>query len=121
DVRDDRAELWGSTQDPDEVAARVAKVTGLPRTSITVHLTRAGGGFGRRLMVDYAGEAAALSKAARRPVQVVWTRDDDIQHDYYRPAGHHRLRAALSTGGEIAAWTHHLANPSRYGFARVKA
>ena len=69
-------------------------------------------------MDDYAAEAAFLSKEAQRPVKVVWTRDDDVQHDYYRPAGHHRLRAGLSASGEVTAWSHHLANTSRYAFAK---
>jgi isoquinoline 1-oxidoreductase beta subunit len=120
DVRTDRAGLWGSTQDPDGVVAGVAAATGLSPKSITVHLSRSGGGFGRRLLVDYAIEAAFLSKVAGRPVKVVWTREDDIQHDFYRPAGHHRLRAALDATGRVTAWTQHLANTSRYDFARRK-
>lgn len=118
DVRDDGAELWGSTQAPENVVARVAKLTGLRPESIHLHLTRSGGGFGRRLMDDYAGEAAALSHAVKQPVKVVWTRDDDVQHDYYRPAGHHRLRAALDSSGSVVAWEHRLASNSRYGYAR---
>jgi isoquinoline 1-oxidoreductase subunit beta len=118
DVRADRAELWGSTQVPENVARRIAAATGLKPAAITVHLSRSGGGFGRRLMDDYAAEAAFLSKEAQRPVKVVWTRDDDIQHDYYRPAGHHRLRAGLSASGAVTAWSHHLANASRYAFAK---
>ncbi len=118
DVRADRADMWGSTQAPENVARRVAELTGLKAEAITVHLGRSGGGFGRRLMDDYAAEAAFLSKEAQRPVKVIWTREDDVQHDYYRPAGHHRLRAGLSASGEITAWSHHLANTSRYAFAK---
>jgi isoquinoline 1-oxidoreductase beta subunit len=118
DVRADRAEMWGSTQVPGNVAGRVAALTGLKPEAITVHLGRAGGGFGRRLMDDYAAEAAFLSKEAQRPVKVIWTRDDDVQHDYYRPAGHHRMRAGLSASGTVTAWSHHLANTSRYAFAK---
>jgi isoquinoline 1-oxidoreductase subunit beta len=118
DVRADRADMWGSTQAPENVARRVAELTGLKPETITVHLGRSGGGFGRRLMDDYAAEAAFLSKEAQRPVKVIWTRDDDVQHDYYRPAGHHALRAGLSASGEVTAWSHHLANTSRYAFAK---
>jgi len=118
DVRADRAEMWGSTQAPGSVAQHVAALTGLKPEAITVHLNRSGGGFGRRLMADYAAEAAFLSKEAQRPVKVVWTREDDVQHDYYRPAGHHRLRAGLSATGTVTAWSHHLANTSRYAFAK---
>jgi isoquinoline 1-oxidoreductase beta subunit len=81
-------------------------------------MTRAGGGFGRRLMADYAAEAAFLSKEAGAPVQVVRSREEDIRQDYYRPAGMHRLRAGLDKKGRPVAWAHHLANTSRYEFAR---
>jgi isoquinoline 1-oxidoreductase beta subunit len=118
DVRADGAELWGSTQAPGNCVGRVASITGLKPSQITLHMTRSGGGFGRRLMDDYAAEAAALSKQVQRPVKVVWTRDDDIQHDFYRPAGHHRLRAVLTPTGGVAAYAHHVANTSRYAFAK---
>ena len=117
DVRADRCEVWVPTQDPGDVRATVAETTGLPPDRVTVHPTRSGGGFGRRLMVDYAAEAALLSQRAGAPVQVVWTREDDLSHDFYRPAARHRLRAALDAGGRVTAWTHHLANPSRYAYA----
>ena len=118
DVRADRAELWGSTQVPGNCAARVAEITKLPRNAITVHLPRSGGGFGRRLMDDYAAEAAYLSFAVKRPVKVVWTREDDFRHDFYRPAGHQRLQAGLSADGKVVAWRQHIANTSRYDFAK---
>ncbi|HVE78466.1 MAG TPA: molybdopterin cofactor-binding domain-containing protein [Gemmatimonadaceae bacterium] len=117
-VRADGAELWGPMQDPGGAQRLAAQVTGLPERSITVHVHRSGGGFGRRLMSDAAAEAAFLSKAVGAPVQVVWTREDDLRHDYYRPSGCHRLRAALDARGALVAWTHHLANTSRYQFAR---
>jgi isoquinoline 1-oxidoreductase beta subunit len=118
DVRSDRAELWGSTQVPGNVVRRVASVTGLTPAQITLHMNRSGGGFGRRLMDDYTAEAAVLSKQMQRPVKVVWTREDDIQHDFYRPAGQHRLRAVLTPSGEVSAYAHHVANTSRYAFAK---
>ena len=117
DVRADRCEVWVPTQDPADVRDMVARTTGLPPERVTVHPTRSGGGFGRRLMVDYAGEAALLSQRAGAPVQVVWTREDDLSHDFYRPAGRHRLRAALDGSGRVTAWSQHLANPSRYAYA----
>jgi isoquinoline 1-oxidoreductase beta subunit len=116
-VRDGHCDVWGPMQDPDDVKALVASVTGFAAAAVTVHMTRAGGGFGRRLMSDYAAEAAFLSQAAGAPVKVIWTREDDLQHDYYRPAGWHHLRAGLDAGGRPLAWTHHLANASRYAFA----
>jgi isoquinoline 1-oxidoreductase subunit beta len=117
DVRGDRVELWGPTQDPGDAQAIAAEVVGVPRANVTVHIERSGGGFGRRLMVDYAAEAAFLSKAAGAPVKVVRTREDDLQHDYYRPSGMHRVRAAVDAAGAPVAWAQHLANTSRYAFA----
>lgn len=118
-ARADRCEVWAPTQDPGDVRAIVARTVGLPPDRVTVHPTRSGGGFGRRLMVDYAAEAALLSQRSGAPVQVVWTREDDLSHDFYRPAGRHRLRAALDGTGRVTAWWHHLANPSRYAYAGV--
>jgi len=117
DVRGDRVELWGPTQDPGDARDLAASVVGVPAANVTVHMSRSGGGFGRRLMVDYATEAVFLSKAVGAPVQVVRTREDDLQHDYYRPAGLHRVRAALDPSGAPVAWAQHLANTSRYAFA----
>ena len=76
-------------------------------------MTRIGGGFGRRLTSDYAAEAAYVSKAVGAPVQVVWSREDDMRHDYYRPAGLHHVRAGLDAGGRLSVWHHHLVNVSR--------
>jgi isoquinoline 1-oxidoreductase subunit beta len=118
-VRAGRAELWGPMQDPDGVRELAARVTGLDATAITVHMTRSGGGFGRRLMSDFGAEAAYLSKAARRPVQVLWTREEDLSQDFYRPCAVHRLRAAVSGEGRVIAWDQRLANPSRYAYAKA--
>ena len=117
DVRGDRVELWGPTQDPVDARDLAAQVVGVRPENVTVHLERSGGGFGRRLMVDYAGEAAFLSKEVGAPVKVVRTREEDLQHDYYRPAGMHRVRAAIDASGGVVAWAQHLANTSRYAFA----
>ena len=117
-VHDGRCELWGPMQDPGGARGLAARVTGLPPAAVSVHMTRSGGGFGRRLMSDFAAEAALIAKAAGRPVQVVWTREDDLQHDFYRPAGRHHLRAGLDGDGKLVAWTHHIVNTSRYAFRR---
>ena len=117
DVRADRAEVWGPTQDPGGVQDLVSRVAGIPRANVTVNMERSGGGFGRRLMVDYAGEAAYLSKAVGAPIKVVRTREDDLQHDYYRPSGLHRVRAGVDSSGTAIVWAQHLANTSRYAFA----
>ncbi|HZM28344.1 MAG TPA: molybdopterin cofactor-binding domain-containing protein [Gemmatimonadales bacterium] len=110
-------EIWGPMQDPGGAQDLVAQVSGIARERIRIHLTPSGGGFGRRLLSDYVAEAALVSKAVGVPVQVVWTREDDLAHDYYRPAGLHRLSAGLDPQGNLVTWTHRLVNTSRYAFA----
>jgi len=117
DVRADRCEIWGPMQTPGRARGLAAAITGLSPEKIAVHMMRAGGGFGRRLMADNAAEAVTLSRAVGAPVQVVWTREDDLRHDYYRPAGFHRVRAGLDAEGNIVAWHVHTATASRYRFA----
>jgi isoquinoline 1-oxidoreductase beta subunit len=112
DVRADRAEVWAPTQAPNWARDVVAQVGGVPRESVVVHTTLMGGGFGRRYHGDFAVEAAQISKAVGKPVQVVWTREDDMQHDFYRPAFCHRMSAALGEKGDILAWTHRIASTS---------
>jgi isoquinoline 1-oxidoreductase subunit beta len=102
DVRADGCEIWAPTQNPQIAQRLVRQALGVPTT---VHVTLLGGAFGRRLEVDYAVEAAHVSKAAGAPVQVVWTREDDIRHDFYRPATYHMLRASLDAGA-VASWRH---------------
>jgi isoquinoline 1-oxidoreductase beta subunit len=113
DVTSDRCEIWAPTQNPQAVRDVAAVITGLAPSTITVHVTRMGGGFGRRFYPDFAGEAVIVSKAVGRPVQVTWTREDDIKHDFYRPAGYHVMQAGLDDRGRLVAWTQHLASASR--------
>jgi isoquinoline 1-oxidoreductase subunit beta len=112
DVGADRAEIWAPTQAPDWIQGTVAQVLGLKPPSVNVHTTLMGGGFGRRYHTDFGVEAAQVSKAVGKPVQVVWTREDDIRHDFYRQAFHHRLTAALDEQGNITAWRHRMASTS---------
>ena len=112
-VHDGRCEIVGPLQMPTSGAQVVAGVLGIPRESVSVQMTRIGGGFGRRLMSDYAAEAAYVSRAVGAPVQVVWSREDDMRHDYYRPAGLHHVRAGLGADGRLSVWHHHLVNVSR--------
>jgi len=103
DVQNGKAELYGPTQVPQEVKKQVAEQLGIKPENITVAMPRQGGGFGRKLMTDNAVEAALLSAAAQHPVQVQWTREDDMQNDFFRPAEMYRYRAALSAD-ELLSW-----------------
>ena len=103
DVRNGKAVLFGPTQVPADVKADVSKELGIPPENITVSMPRQGGGFGRKLMTDNGVEAALISAAAQGPVQVQWTREDDMQNDFYRPAEMYRYRAALSVD-KLLSW-----------------
>jgi isoquinoline 1-oxidoreductase beta subunit len=111
-VRDGECELWAPTQVPAAAADSVAQALGIPRDRVKVHITFIGGGFGRRLIQDYAVEAALLSREAGAPVQVVWTREDDIRHDFYRPAAYHAFQASLDARGNLLSWRHRGSSPS---------
>jgi len=114
DVRDDRAEVWASTQVCGEIAHMLAPVIGVPQERIVVHSTFVGGGFGRREEFDVFLQAAAASKAAKRPVKLIWSREEDIQHDFYRPAAAARFAAVLGEGGRVEALDAGLACSSIY-------
>ncbi len=105
--KDGTLELWSTTQDPAAVRRITAHITGIPESSVTVHMMRAGGAFGRRFVNDDDVEAAWLSKQAGRPVKVTWSREDDMTHDSYRPAGTIGLKAGLDAKGSILAWRQH--------------
>jgi isoquinoline 1-oxidoreductase beta subunit len=115
----DSLELWAPTQEPEWAASAAAKAVGLTPAQTRVNIPLLGGGFGRRINPDFAVEAALISKLAGGvPVKVQWTREDDLQHGYYRPASFHRLTASLDGSGNPEAWMHRLVSPSIAGYQR---
>lgn len=120
DFKPDTGEIWvrGPIQMPMSAQSIVARATGIPIDKVHVHCTRIGGGFGRRLMSDYAAEAAVVAKAIGGAVMIVDTREGDLQHDYYRPAAMHRLRAGTDAQGKIIAWDHVMASCSRNAYRK---
>jgi isoquinoline 1-oxidoreductase beta subunit len=105
-VQADRAEAWVPSQAPEWAMGAIAQATGLPLQKIKVHTTYMGGGFGRRYQADFAFEAAQIAKRVPRPVQLVWSREDDMGHDFYRPASYHRISGVVDGDGNITAWRH---------------
>lgn len=106
------AEVWVGSQGPDIAQAFAAKGYGVSKDKITVHNTFLGGGFGRRAAADNVQEAAEIAARLQRPVKLVWSREDDMRHDFYRPVMKARLTAVVDDAGEIASYTHHIAAPS---------
>jgi isoquinoline 1-oxidoreductase beta subunit len=104
---DGALELWAPTQNPAAGQNLVANTLGLPKEKITLHITRSGGGFGRRLSADYIVEAAAIAQRVAAPVKLTWSREDDLRHDHYRAGGFHFLRGALDSQGKLTAWHNH--------------
>jgi isoquinoline 1-oxidoreductase subunit beta len=117
-VRDGECYITGPLQMPAGGRQIVARALNVPPERVHVQSTRIGGGFGRRLLSDYAAEAAVISRAIGAPVQVVDTRAGDLQHDYYRPAAAQRLRAGVDAAGRLVAWDHTLVSVSRNAYRK---
>jgi len=105
DVRADSCEVWVPSQTPETAHQHITKLLGLQVDSIRIHTTLLGGGFGRRLFVDYVDEAVELSRGIHKPVQVVWTREDDMRNGFFHPASIEKFGATLG-GGRVLAWRH---------------
>jgi len=107
-VRPDGIEVWTPTQAGELVQSEIAALSGVPRDRITVHMMLCGGSFGRRYQWDYAAEAWMVAKQVKAPVQLLWTREDDMQRDFYRPYSYHRLVGSVDPTGRVAAWAHRI-------------
>jgi CO/xanthine dehydrogenase Mo-binding subunit len=112
-VDGDRCEIWAPNQWPAWAKDEAAKAIGMDPANVTLHVTLMGGGFGRRLLPDYVIEAAQVAKAAAgTPIQLVWSREDDMQHGWYRPPSVHRMQGGLDRLGRPVAWLHRIIAPS---------
>jgi isoquinoline 1-oxidoreductase beta subunit len=112
-IQGDRVKLVASMQSPGGASRMIAAMLGIPRLNIDIELPRSGGGFGRRLENDFVAEAVMIAQQVKRPVKLLWSRDDDLANDFFRPFGVQRLRAAADAGGKLTGWSHRVAATSR--------
>ncbi|GAB3307914.1 xanthine dehydrogenase family protein molybdopterin-binding subunit [Haliea atlantica] len=111
-LRDGHCEIWVGSQAPDIARDAASRQLGIPRESVRVYNQYLGGGFGRRAAADNVAEVAAIAQHVQRPVQLVWSREDDIQHDHYRPPFAGELQARVHPDGVVSHWRHRLVGPS---------
>lgn len=109
-VEGGRCEIWSPTQTPNAVQVYAARALGIDPAAVTVHVTLVGGGFGRRLGWDFDLEAIEIARKVDAPVQLLWTREDDLVHGYFQAASAHRLEAGLDAQGRVVAWDHRKAS-----------
>ncbi len=113
ELKEDSALLIGSLQSPGGASRMINAMTGIDRLNISIRMPRAGGGFGRRLENDFVAEAVHIAQAVGNPIKLVWMREDDMQHDWYRPSGAHRLTATLDDQNQLTGWSHRCAASDR--------
>lgn len=112
EVTETRCDVWTGTQNQSMAQSIASKVTGLSKKNVHIHTLLLGGGFGRRGEFDFVEEAVALSKEAGAPVKIIWSREDDMQHDFYRPLAWSKMRAGVDASGTPVAWFQRLVSPS---------
>ncbi len=116
DASNGRVVVWAPTQEPQLLVETLVATLGVEHDAITVHVLRSGGGFGRRYYADFAVDAAILSRRLKQAVKVVWTREDDVRHDYFRPASLQRVAASVDKTGRIASWNHKVISHARSAY-----
>jgi isoquinoline 1-oxidoreductase subunit beta len=113
-----RLEIWAGTQQPGGVVNIIAKAVGVEPANITLHMPRMGGSFGRRLYNDYVVETAVIAKAVGAPVQLRWSREDEMRQEVFRPAGYHFLKGGVDAAGHLVAWRNHFVSFGTMGEAQ---